>query len=765
MSLIQKLRTMALPDIIRSLRNRSTKIALGNTPDISRIKQKLEVLAGDVGNVMDQAVTVGDLIDLGVVVVTDGQGVAFDPQTNTGSVNIAPPSAVPTTPVTPTDPTDPTDPTPADPCLADFTPPPAPTGVGTTNGFAVVFVQWNDPIGVYQCFAYAEVFRSDVNDLGQAVKIGQTEFFLYPDNPGRAGTFYYWVRFVSRAGVAGNFNAVSGSTGSIGNDPAYVLGLLNQQIGESLLTAQLGARINLIDGVGAGSVNARINSKAAEIFEVTDSLLLQIDENSTLIAQEQVNRAAADNVIASNVTTLGARVTSAEQQGTSNAAAIQAESTARASAIAAEAQARQTLAARVTSTETGLTAANAAISNEATVRASADMAEAAARQLLATRVGDTETGLALANAAILSESTTRADADSALAQQINTVSAQTSSNAAAIQAESIARANADSAEASARQLLAARVSETEMGVATASAAISSESTARANADSALAQQITTVQANLNGVSASVQTQINAIADANEELFAEYFVKLDVGGRVSGFGLASSPDASEFAIRADRFLIAPPVGVTGITDSIPFFIQTTSTTVNGVTVAPGAYIQDAYIRNGTITNAKIGNAAIDTAKIADAAITTAKIGNAQITSAKIVDANITTAKIADAAITSAKIVDAAISTAKIGDAQITTAKIADAQITTAKIGDAQITNAKIGNIIQSANFQAGTAGWQINKEGNVELNAAIFRGTIDVKNAASGARLEIKNNVIKVFDANNVLRVRIGDLTA
>lgn len=102
---------------------------------------------------------------------------------------------------------------------------------------------------------------------------------------------------------------------------------------------------------------------------------------------------------------------------------------------------------------------------------------------------------------------------------------------------------------------------------------------------------------------------------------------------------------------------------------------------------------------------------------------------------------------------------------IANAAIQSAQIGDAQITSAKIGDAQITSAKIANSIQSNNYAAGSTGWIIDKTGNMEINSATFRGTIDVKNAASGARLEIKNNVIKVFDANNVLRVRIGDLAA
>jgi hypothetical protein len=35
----------------------------------------------------------------------------------------------------------------------------------------------------------------------------------------------------------------------------------------------------------------------------------------------------------------------------------------------------------------------------------------------------------------------------------------------------------------------------------------------------------------------------------------------------------------------------------------------------------------------------------------------------------------------------------------------------------------------------------------------------------VRSGVSGARLEIRNNVIKVFDASGVLRVKIGDLAA
>jgi hypothetical protein len=98
------------------------------------------------------------------------------------------------------------------------------------------------------------------------------------------------------------------------------------------------------------------------------------------------------------------------------------------------------------------------------------------------------------------------------------------------------------------------------------------------------------------------------------LEAQYMVKLDVNGRVSGFGLYSSATASEFIILADRFAIVSQYN-NGVV-ATPFIVQATGTTIGGVSVPAGIYVSDAFIMNGTINNAKIANAAIDDAKIAN-----------------------------------------------------------------------------------------------------------------------------------------------------
>ena len=85
------------------------------------------------------------------------------------------------------------------------------------------------------------------------------------------------------------------------------------------------------------------------------------------------------------------------------------------------------------------------------------------------------------------------------------------------------------------------------------------------------------------------------------------------------------------------------------------------------------------------------------------------------------------------------------------------------LTQAMIEDASIDNAKIGNVIQSSNYSAGTAGWKIDKTGQIEANDATFRGTLDVSNATTGDRLKITSTKIEVFDGST-LRVKIGDLS-
>ena len=317
------------------------------------------------------------------------------------------------------------------------------------------------------------------------------------------------------------------------------------------------------------------------------------------------------------------------------------------------------------------------------------------------------------NARIATEASSRASADSSLATSISTVSASTATNAAAITTEATARASADSS-------LASSISSVSAVASGAAADIVTEASARASADSSLASSISTLSSTVSGNTAAISTEASTRASADGSLFAQYTVKLDTNGYVSGFGLASTSTGaapySEFIIRADSFSISNPAGP-GISPITPFIVVTTTTTINGVSVPVGVYMDAAYIANGTITNAKIGNAAIDDAKIAN-----------------------------------------------LSAAKITAGSIA------------------VGEYLQSTGYVSGSSGWRITGNGVAEFAAASIRGQLTasqigvtsldalsatigtLRTATTGARMEIKDNKIGVFDSSNVLRVRIGDLS-
>jgi hypothetical protein len=191
---------------------------------------------------------------------------------------------------------------------------------------------------------------------------------------------------------------------------------------------------------------------------------------------------------------------------------------------------------------------------------------------------------------------------------------------AAISTEQTARASADGA-------LSTRIDSVNASLGTTNANVQIETTARVAGDSANASQITQVQANLNNVNASIQQSMSVTNSNVGGLQAQYTVKIDNNGLITGFGLASYPTSQgivgEFSVHAQRFSVWIP-GYPGIQ---PFTIGV----VNGV---PRVVISNALIGDASIGTAMIGDAQITSAKVGYAAINTAHIGQAQIDTLRI-----------------------------------------------------------------------------------------------------------------------------------
>lgn len=140
------------------------------------------------------------------------------------------------------------------------------------------------------------------------------------------------------------------------------------------------------------------------------------------------------------------------------------------------------------------------------------------------------------------------------------------------------------------------------------AAIRDERDARVSADSALTNMTTTLQTQLGGNIASVQTLQNTM----NGIQSEYVIKTDVNGHVAGMGILNKGiGKSAVVFHTDTFLIGRPGG-SGTAD-YPFAM---------------GYVNGAY--RISMSNAFIQDAAIDTAKIRDLAVDTLKIKGRAVT---------------------------------------------------------------------------------------------------------------------------------------
>lgn len=277
-------------------------------------------------------------------------------------------------------------------------------------------------------------------------------------------------------------------------------------------------------------------------------------------------------------------------------------------------------------------ARGAAITTESTIRQAAESSLASQITTLTASVNSN-------TAAISTEQTVRADAVSSMATQVNAVIAQSDANAAAIFTEQTARTDAVSSLSTQLNVVSATaggknktymqsttptvpsgghtigdlwietdqdnkmrrwngsswVDASDVRTTDNAAAIISEQTARANADSANASSITALTTTVNGNTATLATQGSSI----NGLSAQYTVKIDINGYVSGYGLASTAvngtPTSEFVIRADKFAMVMP--------SYPNVHPFTIGAVNGVptVIMSTAIIGDLTVGTETIKN--------------------------------------------------------------------------------------------------------------------------------------------------------------------
>ena len=319
-----------------------------------------------------------------------------------------------------------------------------------------------------------------------------------------------------------------------------------------------------VDGAAFGIYchpsNAEILIDSFKVYDITEEVTIK------------ANSAA--------ITSLTTRVTSAEGKITSQGTAITqltADLSTANGKITANANAITSLQSTVTQQGNTLTSQGQAIT-----KLNSDLsdlsgvvntkASASAVSELTTRVTNAE-GKITANSSALNSITSRVDDAEASIDGLNETTA----------ANGLAMANGF-------QQLRAQIGDNQ-------AAITQTNKVVADMEKATAEQINTVQSSVNGMSATVQEVSSTVADINGKLGAQWGVKVatDTGGanpRVAGIQLGiDATGSSQFLVQADTFAVY--TGGTG--KAYPFIVQ------GGV-----AYMQEALIRDGSISNAKIGN---------------------------------------------------------------------------------------------------------------------------------------------------------------
>lgn len=109
-----------------------------------------------------------------------------------------------------------------------------------------------------------------------------------------------------------------------------------------------------------------------------------------------------------------------------------------------------------------------------------------------------------------------------------------------------------------------------------SAAIATESQARATADSAMASQLTNLSTTVGDQTTSIQQLISSV----DGIGAQYTLRIDNDGIISGFGLATGlGGTSEFVISATRFKVIAP----GVSGSVPISVFQVDSTTGLVTL--------------------------------------------------------------------------------------------------------------------------------------------------------------------------------------
>ncbi|WP_151834427.1 host specificity protein J [Acinetobacter junii] len=576
--------------------------------------------------------------------------------------------------------------------------PPALANIAATGILFGYRLNWNFPAVGALDTAYTEIEIASTANGANAAQLG---LFAYPTNSHVIQgmqpnlTRYFRGRLIDRIGNIGPWsNWVSATTSA---DASAVLDILSGKITETQLHQDLQTKIDKIDAT---------EGDIADLIDNITAVQTQTNQLNTALNQETQQRVTAIQGLNDGLTQeitdrqMGdaANLTALNNYKTSNNAAlanVQQQVDTAVTATSANTQAVQALDSRVTVAEgnanTAKTNAATALTKAETATTQAGSAASLASQAsaVANQAADTADTANQNAATALSTANTAANQSSANASQINALTVELGTKASA---GALNQTNANVAEINGRvtanttkidgvyaQVNPKLIGSTEdligstegfTGTWTLQSAMiegdmaqaqrTDQVVAKINENDALYKQ--QIKANADAVSANVQAtttlqttvgqntaSIQEVSESVDGLYAQKFIKLDVNGKVAGWGGANNGVESQFIFNFDSIAIGNGSN-TAVT--YPYIFRTTSFTdpATGTVFPPAAYLKSAMMDYQSVKTSHIEDLAVKTAKIGDAAITNAKIENLAVTGAKIADLAVDTLKIKDNAVT-------------------------------------------------------------------------------------------------------------------
>ena len=407
-----------------------------------------------------------------------------------------------------------------------------------------------------------------------------------------------------------------------------------------------------------------------------DVINVEVGESQAAIQEERSARASGDaanaqvinNYIARNDTALASVKQTAESAVTassSNSSAIQAldnrVDVAESDASVAKTNAASAITKAETAVTTAVSASSLAQQASATATAASDTASTA-NSNASNAVNTANTANNTANeaktnaASALSTANAAASESSANASQINSINAALGDKAStgalnSVKAEvdeidgrlTAATEKVDGVYAKVTPLTADQDNWTADSGSNQASSWSIQS-AQVDGDSALSQRMDIVSTTVGENTATIKETTESV----NGLYAQKFTKIDVNGKVIGWGGANDGVEGIFVFNVDSLAI----GSGNSTGYYPFIFRTTPFTdpVTGTVFPVSAYLESAMMDYQSVKTSHIEDLAVKTAKIDNLAVKTAKIDDLAVTGAKIDNLAVDTLKIKDNAVT-------------------------------------------------------------------------------------------------------------------